>query len=93
MNYIRQKTAQNADALKQFGISVDTKGRMTINESTFKKSDMAQVQKFFSDYGSSVASNASLVDYYMTTQANAANGYTAAGGYNLLGSSGYTGIV
>ena len=28
--------------LKQFGISVDTKGRMTINESTFKKSDMAQ---------------------------------------------------
>ena len=93
LNYIRQKTAQNADALKQFGISVDTKGRMTINESTFKKSDMAQVQKFFSDYGSSVASNASLVDYYMTTQANAANGYTAAGGYNLLGSSGYTGIV
>lgn len=93
LNYIRQKTAQNADALKQFGISVDTKGRMSINESTFKKSDMAQVQKFFSDYGSSVASNASLVEYYMTTQANAANGYTAAGGYNLQGSSGYTGIV
>lgn len=93
LNYIRQKTAQNADALKQFGISVDAKGRMTINEGAFKKSDMAQVQKFFSDYGSSVASNASLVDYYMTTQANAANGYTAAGGYNLLGSSGYTGIV
>lgn len=93
LNYIRQKTAQNADALKQFGISVDAKGRMTINEDTFKKSDMAQVQKFFSDYGSSVASNASLVDYYMTTQANAANGYTAAGGYNVQGGSGYTGIV
>lgn len=93
LNYIRQKTAKNEDALKQFGISVDTKGRMKIDEDTFKKSDMAQVQKFFSDYGSSVASNASLVDYYMTTQANAANGYTAAGGYNVQGSSGYTGIV
>lgn len=93
LSYIKSKTATNADALKQFGISVDTKGRMTINESTFKKADMSQVQKFFQDYGSSVASNASLVDYYMTTQANAANGYTAAGAYNVGGSSGYTGIV
>lgn len=93
LSYIRQKTAQNADPLKQFGISVDGKGRMTVDEGTFKKSDMSQVQKFFKDYGSSVAGNASLVDYYMTTQANAANGYTAAGGYNVQGSSGYTGIV
>lgn len=93
LSYIRQKTAQNKDALEQFGISVDAKGRMKIDEDTFKKSDMAQVQKFFGDYGSSIASNASLVDYYMTTQANATNGYTAAGGYNVGGSSGYTGIV
>ena len=93
LSYIKSKTATNADTLKQFGINVDTKGRMTINESTFKKADMAQVQKFFSDYGSSVASNASLVDFYMTTQANAANGYTAAGAYNVGGSSIYNGIV
>lgn len=93
LSYIRQKTAQNADTLKQFGISVDSKGRMTINEDTFKKADMAQVQKFFNDYGTSVAGNASLVDYYMTTQANAANGYTAAGGYNIAGNSGYTNII
>ena len=93
LSYIRQKTAQNADTLKHFGISVDAKGRMTINEDTFKKSDMSEVQKFFKDYGSSIASNASLVDYYMTTQANASNGYTAAGGYNVQGSSGYTGTI
>lgn len=93
LSYIKSKTAANADALKQFGIGVDAKGRMTINESAFKKSDMSQVQKFFKDYGSSVASNASLVDYYMTTQANAANGYTAAGAYNVGGSSSYNGIV
>lgn len=90
LSYIREKTARNADALKQFGINVDNKGRMKIDEDTFKKADMSEVQKFFKDYGSSVASNASLVDYYMTTQANAASGYTAAGGYNVQGGVRYT---
>ncbi len=93
LSYIRQKTAQNAEALKQFGISVDAKGQLAIEEDAFKKSDMSKVQNFFKDYGASIASNASLVNYYMTTQANAASGYTAAGGYNVQGNSGYTGIV
>ena len=93
LSYIREKTAQNADALKQFGISVDAKGKMTIDEDTFKKSDMADVQKLFKDYGSSVATNASLVDYYMTTQADAANGYTADGTYNVQGSTRYASAI
>ena len=87
--YIREKTAQNEDLLKQYGITVDNKGRMKIDEDTFKKSDMSQVQKFFKEYGSSIATNASLVDYYTTTQANASNGYTADGAYNVQGSSRY----
>ena len=87
LSYIREKTARNADALKQFGISVDEKGRMKIDEDTFKKSDMSKVQSFFKDYGSSIATNASLVDYYMTTQADATNGYTASGAYNVQGSA------
>lgn len=89
LSHIREKTAQNANALKQFGISVDAKGRMKIDEDTFKKSDMSNVQNFFKDYGSSVATNASLVDYYMTTQANASNGYTPDGVYNVQGSARY----
>ena len=93
LSYIREKTASNADALKQFGINVNAKGRMTIDEDTFKNSDMSKVQKFFQNYGSSVASNASLVDYYMTTQANAASGYTANGAYNVQGSSHYADTV
>ena len=47
LSYIREKTARNEDMLKQFGISVDQKGRMSIDEDTFKKSDMSEVQKFF----------------------------------------------
>lgn len=83
LSQIRGKTARNADVLKQFGINVDMKGRMKIDEDTFKKADMSKVQKFFKDYGSSVATNASLVDFYMTTHANTSNSYTAAGAYNL----------
>jgi hypothetical protein len=93
LSYIREKTARSADALKEFGISVDQKGRMKIDEDTFKKSDMSKVQQFFKDYGSSVATNASLVDYYMTTQANAASGYTADGGYNVQGNFRYADTI
>ena len=91
--YMREKTARNEDALKQLGISVDQKGRMTIDEDTFKKSDMSEVQEFFKDYGSSIGTNASLVEYYMKTQANAASGYTLTGEYNVLGSAYYTGTI
>lgn len=90
LSYIRETTTRNADALKQFGFNVDQKGKMTLAEDTFKKADMAEVQKFFKDYGSSVSTNASLVDYYMTTQANASNGYTADGAYNVQGSTRYS---
>ncbi|NBI89481.1 hypothetical protein D3Z45_02490 [Lachnospiraceae bacterium] len=91
--YMREKTARNEDALKQLGISVDQKGRMTIDEDTFKKSDMSEVQEFFKDYGSSIGTNASLVEYYMKTQANAASGYTLTGEYNVQGSAYYTGTI
>lgn len=86
---IKEKTANNAYALKQFGISVDAKGQMKIDEDTFKNADMSQVKKFFKNYGATIATNVSLVDYYMTTQASAASGYTASGAYNVGGSSRY----
>ena len=86
---IMEKTAQYKDELKQFGISVDAKGKLKIDEDTFRKSDMSQLQKFFNEYGSSIATNVSLVNYYMTTQANAASGYTANGTYNAQGNLWY----
>ncbi|MDE6517187.1 MAG: hypothetical protein K2L18_04985 [Acetatifactor sp.] len=93
LSYIKEKTADNADALKQFGISVNQKGRLQIDEDVFKNSDMSKVQNFFKDYGSSIATNASLVNYYVTTQANATDGYTAAGTYNVQGNSSYADFV
>ncbi len=93
LSQIREKTAQNAAALKQLGISLDAKGKLSIDEDTFKNADMSKVQQVFKDYGSSIATNASLVDYYMTTQANASNSYTAAGGYNVQGGFRYTDAI
>ena len=93
LSYIREKTAHNENTLKQFGIEVDQKGVMKINEDIFKKSDMSKVQEFFKDYGSSIATNASLLDYYMTTQANAASGYNADGAYNVQGSTRYVDTI
>lgn len=93
LSYIREKTAANADKLKQFGINVDSKGKMSVEEGTFKKADMSGVQQFFKDYGSSVSTNASLVDYYMKTQAGASNGYTSSGTYQVQSGTQYTGNV
>ena len=93
LSYIREKTEKNKEALAQFGISLDANNKMKIDEDTFKKSDMSDVQKFFKDYGSSVATNASLVDHYLTSMAKNANGYTSAGAYNIQGISQFNDFI
>lgn len=87
LSYIKEKTEKNKEALAQFGITVDANNKMTIDEDTFKKSDMSNVQKFFKNYGPSVSTNASLVDHYLTSTSKNASGYTSAGTYNVQGSS------
>lgn len=93
LSYIRNRTANSTKALKEFGISVDKNGRLSLNEDTFKKADMSEVQDFFKDYGSYVASNASRVDYYMNTNANAASGYTSRASYNIPPVSDYNSFI
>jgi len=93
LSYIKEKTEKNKEALAQFGISLDANNKMKIDEDTFKKSDMSDVQKFFKDYGSSVATNASLVDHYLTSMAKNANSYTSAGAYNIQGISQFNDFI
>lgn len=50
---------------------------------------MSKVQDFFKNYGAYVASNASRVDYYLNTNANATNGYTSKASYNVPAASSY----
>ncbi len=93
LSYIRNRTAANEDTLAGFGITVNKNGRLAIDEDTFKNSDMSAVQAFFKNYGSSVATNASLVNYYMTTQAGASSGYTSSGTYNVQSSANYDAVA
>lgn len=93
LSYIRERTKNSTSALKEFGFSVDNKGRMKLDEEAFQKSDMDKVQNFFKDYGSYVASNASRVNYYMNTNANAASGYTSKASYNIPAVSDYNASV
>lgn len=93
LSYIREKTANNTKALKEFGFSVDKKGRLSLDEDTFKKADMSKVHDFFKSYGSYVASNASRVDYYMNTNANATSGYTSKASYNIPPISDYNSFI
>lgn len=93
LSYIKEKTEKNKEALAQFGITLDANNRMKIDEDTFKKSDMSNVQKFFKDYGSSVATNASLVDHYLTSMAKTSNGYTSDGTYNVQGVSQFNDFI
>ena len=93
LSYIRERTKNNTKTLEEFGFSVDKKGRMKLDEDTFKKADMSKVQDFFKDYGSYVASNASRVNYYMNTNANAASGYTSRASYNIPPVSDYNASI
>ncbi len=93
LSYIRERTANNTKALKEFGFSVDKKCRVSLDEDTFKKVDMSKVHDFFKNYGSYVASNASRVDYYMNTNANTASGYTSKASYNIPPVSDYNSFI
>ena len=92
LSYIRERTANNTKALKEFGFSVDKKGRLSL-EDTFKQADMSKVHNFFKNYGSYIASNASRVDYYMNTNANATSGYTSKASYNIPPVSDYNSFI
>lgn len=93
LSYIREKTKDNTNTLEQFGFSIDKNGRLNLDEETFQKSDMDKVHNFFKDYGSYVASNASRVNYYMNTNANASNGYTSKASYNIPSASDYSASI
>lgn len=87
---LMEKTEQNKDSLKQFGIDVDENGNMKLDEDRLRKGEAhssISIERFFKNYASSISNNVSLIDYYMKTQADAASGYTANGIYNVQGNS------
>ncbi len=84
LSYMMDRTRDNAGALERFGITVNNNGSLKLNEKVFAQSDMAELRSFFNDYGSGTATNASLIGFYMSTQADATNGYNDVAAYNIM---------
>ena len=79
-------TKMNEDALNAIGISMDKEDyTLSINEETFKNSDMEDVKKLFygtSSYAYSAGVKASMLESYATSESAKANTYTNSGSYS-----------
>ena len=80
-------TKQNSALLKKLGITVDSKNKLSIDETKFKNADMAVAKSVFAStasYGQSVASSASSI-YSSSAQLSklqTQNLYNSSGSYN-----------
>lgn len=90
---LMDKTKKSSGTMSGFGIKVGANGKLSMDEETFKKADMAKVKNFFKDYASSIATSASLVNYYSSTQAGSSSTYKSTGAYMAEALSSFTGTV
>jgi hypothetical protein len=92
VNSMTNLTKTNTDALKDIGISVDSKnGTLSIDADTFKGSDMDKVKSLFygtSSYAYGVATQSSMIDSYAQSEATKANTYGSNGTYTYNYNSG-----
>ncbi len=79
---LKQKTAEHAASLAEVGITIGSDGKLSVNKDTFTKASDDKIQKNLVDYASSIETNASLLNYYSTTQNNSASGYSSNGTYS-----------
>lgn len=78
-------TKSNARNLARAGISVGANGKLSVDEATFKKGDMAAVKNLFQgtgSYGYQVSARASMIDYTAEREAAKANTYNRYGSYS-----------
>lgn len=84
-------TDANENLLSKVGITVNSDKTLSIDEETFKGSDMTTVKSLFngnSSYGYRVSAQASLIDYTANREASKANTYTGSGSYGNAYSAG-----
>ena len=92
LSSMMQKTAQNSGALAEIGVNVETDGRLSINEDTFRNADTANVRDTLTNFAGAIESDARLLNYYSTTGTEANAGYSANGGYNITANDLVSGI-
>jgi hypothetical protein len=88
---LKNTTKANESLLKNVGITIDDKGKLSIDEDTFKKADMSTAKSLFNGTGSyayQVSAKASMINYNAETEASKSNTYTNSGSYSYNYSSG-----
>ncbi|MCR4674140.1 MAG: hypothetical protein K5675_03940 [Lachnospiraceae bacterium] len=68
---IQSASSENADALKEIGITINNDGTLTLNEKALDTIDLSKVEELFSTedslgYGSSVSSRITRANYYVS---------------------------
>ena len=87
-SYLSTITNMNENALKEAGITKDSQtGKLSVNETAFKKADVAAIQKLFgsdSGYAYQISSASSLVESAANNAVSASSEktYTASGAYS-----------
>ena len=84
-------TKANAALLSSTGITADKDGRLSMDETKFKSSDMSAAKSLFNGTGSyayQVSAKASMINYNAETEQKKANTYTHNGAYSYNYSAG-----
>ncbi len=84
-------TKANQNSLSKVGITIGENGKLSVDESTFKKAEMSSVKSLFNGTGSfgyQVSAQASWIDFAAGNEANKSNTYSANGAYSNNYSSG-----
>ncbi|MBR6282227.1 MAG: hypothetical protein IKR14_06955 [Lachnospiraceae bacterium] len=82
LNSLMSKTNANATELGTIGISVSYDGKLSMDEAKFGDSDSGIAKYVLQNYAKAIQTNASLVNFYASSQSNAATGYNASGAYS-----------
>lgn len=85
VNRMQQNTIANAALLKKIGITMDTEGKLSVDESTFKDSDMTIAKSLFQSqggYGYQIATQASMINSAAIAQASGGS-YTSTGAVSM----------
>lgn len=90
-NAMLRTTDTNESLLSSIGITAEKDGKLSIDETKFKSSDMATVKSLFHGTGSyayQTSVRASMIEYNTQTELSRANTYTGSGTYSYNYSSG-----
>lgn len=88
---MKNSTKSNESALSDMGISIGKDGKLSIDEDTFKASNMENVKSLFNgsnSYAAQTAARATSINTAAQIEQNKANTYTSGGSYSYNYTSG-----